>query len=234
MENKNINILIVEDEIFASIYISSILKSLGFSNIDVSRNANDAINVIFSKHIELVFMDINIEGDIDGIGCAKILNQKYFIPIIFTTAYGDSKTIDEANQSNIYGYLVKPFESHDLEAVLKIALKMIGLQQNNQEKPLNEHLVSLGKEQTYDLLNETFFLNNNPIHLTKKELSVLNLFCNNINQNISYDTLCSKVWDDKEISNSTIRDTIARLKKKLPKLNIDNIAGFGYILKIQE
>ncbi len=70
-----------------------------------------------------------------------------------------------------------------------------------------------------------------PISLTKKELSVLNFFCRNINQNISYDTMREYIWYSKSVSSSTIRDTVSRLKNKIPEVDIENIINFGYVLK---
>ncbi|MGJ0494266.1 helix-turn-helix domain-containing protein [Aliarcobacter cryaerophilus] len=60
--------------------------------------------------------------------------------------------------------------------------------------------------------------------LTKKELEVLDILCKNINKNISYEYL-------KDISDSTVRDVVSRLKKKLDNINIENISNFGYVLK---
>ncbi|MCT7465247.1 helix-turn-helix domain-containing protein [Aliarcobacter cryaerophilus] len=60
--------------------------------------------------------------------------------------------------------------------------------------------------------------------LTKKELEVLDILCKNINKNISYEYL-------KDISDSTVRDVVSRLKKKLDDINIENISNFGYVLK---
>ena len=67
--------------------------------------------------------------------------------------------------------------------------------------------------------------------LTKKELEVLDILCKNINKNISYEYLKDIVWINKDISNSTVRDVVSRLKKKLDDINIENISNFGYVLK---
>ena len=67
--------------------------------------------------------------------------------------------------------------------------------------------------------------------LTKKELEVLVILCKNINKNISYEYLKDIVWINKDISDSTVRDVVSRLKKKLDDINIENISNFGYVLK---
>ena len=58
--------------------------------------------------------------------------------------------------------------------------------------------------------------------LTKKELEVLDILCKNINKNISYEYLKDIVWINKNISDSTVRDVVSRLKKKLDNINIEN------------
>ena len=95
MINKEINILIVEDEIISSEYLLSILQSLSFRTIYTATNMDSALEIVKKYKIDITFMDINISGSVDGISCAKILNMQYYLPIIFTTAYKDSDTIKE-------------------------------------------------------------------------------------------------------------------------------------------
>jgi len=227
---KNINILIIEDELIASEYLVNILESLGFKNILEATNIEKALEIVRNYSIEIVFMDINIEGSTDGIQGATLINNEYNLPIIFTTAYGDSHTIQEANRTNIYGYLIKPFKENDVEATLMIVLKQL-LKFKEESHGNKNNIVSLGENQKFDIKHKTFYINNIPIHLTKNELNLLETLCKNIDTNISYDTLKEYVWNNKEISDSNIRDTVSRLKRKAPQLLLENIINFGYILK---
>jgi len=140
----------------------------------------------------------------------------------------------EASETNVFGYLIKPFEKNEVQISLMIALKRIVQLNKNKVSKENkniENIVILNNNQKYDLKSKTFYINNNVISLTKKENEILFLLCKNLNQNISYDTLIEYVWENKNISNSTIRDTISRLKRKIPSLEIETIINFGYILK---
>lgn len=230
MKKNELNILIVEDEIIASQYLLNILESLGFINIFEASSFEEALEIVKSNKVHLSFMDINISGSIDGINSARLLNKEYFLPIIFTTAYGDSQTINEATDTNIFGYLIKPFEKNQVESSLLIALKRTSI---SFDKTIvsNNDILELGVNQRYNLQNQTFYINNKVINLTKKENDILYILCKNLNQNISYECLLEYVWGDKNISNSTIRDTISRLKRKVPTLNIETIINFGYIIK---
>ena len=225
------SVLIVEDEIIAMQYLKGILQSFNIDFIFEAKNAKDAEHIINLVKIDLVFMDINIQGVIDGIECAKRLNQSYFLPIAFTTAHNDSETIKETSQTNIFGYLSKPFDEKDVEIALSIVNKLL---QNSKTKHINQNriIVTLDSQYTYDLDTKTLFINQIPLKLTKKEIDILYLFCTNINNNISYNSLKELIWNSKDISNSTIRDTISRIKKKTPNLNIENIINFGYVLKV--
>ena len=231
---ENLTILIVEDEIISSEYLLDILKSLHFKDIYTATNMNSALEIVKQNKVDIVFMDINISGSVDGISCAKILNLQYFLPIIYTTAYKDSETINEAGETNVFGYLIKPFEASEVEASLIVSLKMIknSTLTNLPTPNIEEEIINLGMHQKYNLLNKTFYVNNLCITLTKTELDVLYVFCKNLNKNVSYDTLKYNVWNHKDISRSTIRDAVSRLKKKTPNLNIENVVNFGYILKI--
>ena len=231
MKKSELNILIVEDEIIASQYLLNILESLGFINIFEASSFEEALEIVKSNKKDLSFMDININGSIDGINSARLLNKEYFLPIIFTTAYGDSQTINEATDTNIFGYLIKPFEKNQVESTLSITLKRINIS-FEKNSLLGNSIINLGENQKYNLETKTFYINNKAINLTKKENDTLYILCKNLNQNISYEFLLEYVWEEKNISNSTIRDTVSRLKRKTPDLNIETIINFGYILKI--
>ncbi|MFA6789429.1 MAG: response regulator [Arcobacteraceae bacterium] len=235
MKVKACSILIVEDELIASEYLKDILHSFHAKQIFEATNAKEAQHIVQNHHIDLIFMDINIEGAIDGIACASLLNKEYFIPIIFTTSYGDTATINEAKEENTFGYLIKPFQPNDVEASLLIALSTLTrinqLNEIEKQPQKSVQIIDLNKNYLYYISSKTLTFCNIPINLTKKELEILDILCQNLNQNISYDYIKETIWSQKDISDSTLRDTISRLKKKIPHITIENIVNYGYILK---
>ena len=235
MKIKDYTILIVEDEFIATEYLSQILYSFNINSIFKASSSSEALEIVKNNHIDLVFMDINIQGAIDGIKCASLLNNEYFLPIIFTTAYADTNTINEANEENIFGYLVKPFQASNVEATLNVAISNLKRLEKltNINSSSKDFSTSIDLEQgyIYSLETKTLSLKNTPINLTKKELEVFDILCRNINNNISYAYIKELVWSDKDITDSTIRDVISRIKKKIPHIDIENISNYGYILK---
>lgn len=232
--DKNITILIIEDEIIASEYLCSILDDLDFENIHTASSAKEAMQIIYTNNIDLIFMDINISGNIDGIQCASKIKENYDIPIIYTSAYADSQTIKEASLTNLYGYLVKPFKVHELEATLQVALTMIKKFQkiNSNEKEEEKDILYINEHLKYNFSNKTLYENENIISLTKRESLIVDLLCKSKNSTISYETLKYHVWKNDKIADSTIRDAISRLKRKTKHLRIENISSLGYELKV--
>ena len=228
---QNYNILIVEDDVFGLQYIKHILRTLGYKNIFEATDKDEAFNIVQNQTIDLIFMDINIGGSVDGITSAHLLNELYFLPIIFTTAYGDSATISDASDTNIFGYLIKPFELSDVEGSLMVALKKIKHAHIDSQRVVNSNeYIDLEENQLFNLTKKTFTIDNMPVDLTRKELGFLDLLCRNINNNVSNEMIKTVLWDNKSISNSTLRDTMSRLRKKAPLLKIENIVNYGYIL----
>ena len=119
---KAINILIVEDELLIAKNLSHKLESLGYQIVGIVSCGADAIQRAGEMKPDLILMDIVIKGDIDGIETAVIINQKFDIPIIYTTAYADDETLQRAENTGSYGYLLKPFKQRELHATIKIAL----------------------------------------------------------------------------------------------------------------
>ncbi|MFS8116949.1 MAG: ATP-binding protein [Microcoleus sp.] len=117
-----INILIVEDELLIAKNLSHKLEKLGYQIADIVSCGADAIQRAGEIKPDLILMDIVIKGDIDGIETAAIINQELDIPIIYTTAYADDETLQRAENTGSYGYLLKPFKERELHATIKIAM----------------------------------------------------------------------------------------------------------------
>ena len=71
MKIKDYSILIVEDEFIATEYLYQILDSFGVETIFKAKNSNEALDIVNKNHIDLIFMDINIQGGVDGIKCSS-------------------------------------------------------------------------------------------------------------------------------------------------------------------
>jgi len=86
-------------------------------------NAAEALEILEKGETDLAILDINIQGDKDGIWLAEQIREKYQIPFIFLTAFGNQSTVERAISTEPYGYLVKPFNKVDVYTAIEVALK---------------------------------------------------------------------------------------------------------------
>ncbi|MDN3669009.1 response regulator [Echinicola jeungdonensis] len=119
---KEERILIVEDDPDIAENIEEILELLGYVNIDIANSANQAIKVIKKYRPDLVFMDIKLKGDKDGIELGEIIQQMVDAPIVYVTSYSDPTIIERAKRIHPAGFIVKPFNTNDIHAIVEIVL----------------------------------------------------------------------------------------------------------------
>lgn len=90
--------IIVEDELFVALHLETILQDLRFEVCDIVATGAQAVRAVAEHQPELIFMDINLRGEIDGIDAARLIRLKLNIPIIFVTAYGDEATLTQIDR----------------------------------------------------------------------------------------------------------------------------------------
>lgn len=122
MNKVKTKILIVEDEPIIASDIEMILEDLNYEVTSIEDNADDAKKSIEANKPDIILLDINIEGDEDGIMLAQDINELYKIPFVFLTSNTDSHTINRVKRTKPAGFIVKPFNEKDFKSVIEIAL----------------------------------------------------------------------------------------------------------------
>ncbi|MBZ5502172.1 MAG: response regulator [Acidobacteriia bacterium] len=115
-------IFIVEDEALISMELTDRLAGLGYWPCGQAARGEVALTRIRESKPDLVLMDINLAGDLDGIETAQQVRQQFNLPVLFLTAYSDPDLVTRAMETNSYGYLVKPFDERELRANIEFAL----------------------------------------------------------------------------------------------------------------
>lgn len=122
---KNNKIIIVEDELLIAKLIKKTLNMENIKVVSTYKSAEALLDEIESLNIDLIIMDIKLEGELDGIEAAKLIKKKYNIPILFLTAYADDKILERAMECDPIGYLVKPCRKKDIISSVKTAFNII-------------------------------------------------------------------------------------------------------------
>ncbi|MFD2891165.1 LytR/AlgR family response regulator transcription factor [Flavobacterium chuncheonense] len=122
MKERNLNFLIVEDEYITQKSIEKNLNALGHHVLGRAMDYEKAVSILTNEKIDFAIIDINIRGDKSGIDLGAYIANHIKIPFIYLTAYADKKTISSAINTEPYGYIVKPFQQHDIVTSIEIAL----------------------------------------------------------------------------------------------------------------
>jgi YesN/AraC family two-component response regulator len=88
-----INILIIEDEAIVALDLKTNLERIGYSVIGSTPSGEEALDLLDSLNPDLIISVIKLQGDMDGIDVAEILNEKFGIPFIILSAYSDEGII---------------------------------------------------------------------------------------------------------------------------------------------
>ena len=115
-------ILIVEDELLIAADIARALVRLGHSPLEPVDTSEEALDMLGANAVELVLMDININGDTDGVATALQVRRQYNIPVVFLTARTDTPTLNRAKVAQPYGYITKPYTDDTLKIQVELAL----------------------------------------------------------------------------------------------------------------
>jgi len=134
-------ILIVEDEPIIAADVEMTLEDLGYEVVGIKDNATDALETIKKAKPDLVLLDINLEGDIDGVMLAQDINKSFNIPFIYLTSNADSLTINRVKRTQPAGFIIKPFSEKDLQSNIEIALFS---KSQKKEDPKNEFFIRDG------------------------------------------------------------------------------------------
>ncbi|HRD66811.1 MAG TPA: diguanylate cyclase [Candidatus Competibacter sp.] len=116
-------ILIVEDDGIIAARLHDVLTRSGYAVPDPVASGEDAVAVVAASPPDLVLMDIQLAGVINGTTAAQHIRRDFDVPIIYLTAYSQAEQLQRAKATAPYGYLVKPVAERELLATLEMALR---------------------------------------------------------------------------------------------------------------
>ena len=202
-------ILIVEDEAIIAMAIENQLQGLGYEVTSTVDTGEKAIEKVEEDQPDLVLMDINIKGDMDGIETAADIRTKFNTPIVFSTAYHDEKRLDRVKLTMPYGYILKPVQEKELRVTLEIAFHTAKIEAKNRqvEASLKE------SEKLSRLLMDSL---PHPAMLIKKNRTVI--ASNKVAKELGV-RIGSKCWEDFGKSLFISEENKKRIEKEEPLIN---------------
>ncbi len=147
-----IKILVVEDEMIIAAKISMQLTSLGYEVTGILPRGEQAIQQVKENKPDILLLDINLKGELDGIETARQVQLFADIPIIYLTANSDEATFNRAKPTRPSAFISKPFKQLDLQRAIELTISRMA-----------EHSTGLNTENRTDevqpfILNDRIFV----------------------------------------------------------------------------
>jgi len=151
--------LIVEDNPSFALEMEMIIDELGHEVLGVVDNSGDALVEIMDKPPELIIMDIEIKGKMSGTEIAAKINHMN-IPIVFATSFTDEKHYQEAKQTDIFAYLIKPVRRFELERTIDLLMQNVQLRTGSSGIEPKDGFLLLKKNETVHkiAINDILFI----------------------------------------------------------------------------
>ncbi len=216
-------ICLVEDEKSLSDLIKMYLEKEGYEVIQFF-NGKDALKYVGGKS-NLWILDIMLGDEVSGYDIIKeIRKQNEDVPVIFTSARDQDIDKIIGLEMGSDDYLAKPFSTKELVLrVNKLINRIYKENKASKEIIYDNYVIDLNKRVAREDKNE--------IKLTTLEFDLLIMFLNNKNISFSREEILKKIWgEDYFGSDRAVDDLVRRLRKKMPKLNVSTIYGYGYRL----
>jgi len=217
-------ILIVEDEMIIGANISLQLSKMGYEVNGIVTRGEEALLHIKQNKPDIVLMDIQLKGDMDGIETAQRMQTEYDIPIIYLTANTDVDHFTRAKGTNPHAFISKPFKKLDLKHAIELTTdRMMNRQNGNSETPCSSPFV----------LKDSIFVRRND---TMIKILIKNIYYFEADRNyckiFSKNRECLLVMTLKEISNKLPKEHFLRIHRSfiVNLSHVDEVAGSHVVI----
>jgi two-component system KDP operon response regulator KdpE len=230
MSKNDLRYLVVDHD---SKHINLMRFILESENIQVLavRNGQKAVELVARENPGLVFMEINVEGDIDGFIAARRIRDFSDIPIIFVSANTEPEDILCAFKAGADDYITKPIHGSILLARMRAVMYRY---QKGTMAPCPKEIICGALE--INIPTRQVTIEGIPIYLTETEFNLLLELAKNQGQVLLHEQLLVSVWGEKNRNDvDYLRSYIHILRRKLegtpqnPKLILSK-PGVGYML----
>ena len=221
------NILIIEDDLRIRRILQLELEHEGYL-VSLAKDGKEGLEKAKLIRYDLILLDLMLP-EISGEEVCKKLRKNSDVPIIVLTAKENIRSKVELLDMGADDYITKPFNIEELFARMRVALRnKKDYQKLNQLK--YEDLV-------LDIVKKEIIIEKRKVSLTKTEYRLLELFILNREITISREKIITEIWGyDFEGEEKIVDVYLNSLRKKIEAPNkkyIQNIRGFGYMLKLK-
>ncbi len=217
-------LLIVEDDEVIGDRTRLALVRDGY-HVDWALDGEEGLRMARAHPYHLIILDVMMPK-MDGFQVVQELrNERDRVPILMLTARDATTDRVKGLDTGADDYLIKPFDFSELTARIRALLR--------RDKPIKSSVIHVA-DLAIDTLAKTVERDGEPIHLTKREYTLLEALAQNQGRVLSRDTIIERVWDDDQSLSNTVNFHVTSLRKKIDADRdgslIETVHGLGYRL----
>ncbi len=220
-------VLLIEDDANLAFMLTDGLENEGFEALHFA-DGESGIGAIFTFAPDIILLDVNLKGKLNGFDISKKIRQFSDVPVIFTTSRTQIEDLQEGYKIGNMDYLKKPF------GIRELILRINELLSRKLHVPNIEKSYRIGSfffipsEQNLKLTEEK-------IRLQKNESLVLTLLCENKGKVVGKQRILEAVWDDTDLKQkeASLHNILLSLRTKLnrdQRICIESIPKIGWKL----
>ncbi len=206
--NKSL-ILLIEDDGPLRNYLHPLLAGAGYS-VELAEDGAQGLALARSRSPSIIILDLGLP-DIDGQELLLVLRKKSSSPIVVLSARDDPAEKIAALDHGADDYLTKPFNSGELLARIRLALRHHTSNQTAQDMPTFEF-----GDLRVNLFDRQVFVAGDEVHLTPIEFKLLSTMVRHAGKVLTYQFLLNEVWGPKDAQSAqNVRVFVAGLRRKI-------------------
>lgn len=129
-------VVVAEDEAIIRMDLRELLQEEGYDVVAECGRGDEALAEVAAHRPDVALLDIKMPG-MDGISVARRINAERLCAVVLVTAFSQRELIEEATDAGVHGYIVKPFERHDLVPAIEVAVARFGAERLLAEQVAN-------------------------------------------------------------------------------------------------
>lgn len=232
MDEKDVKILLVEDEEGVASFVKTELELEGYQVV-WAQDGKEALELFKKEKPTLILLDWMLPI-YDGITVLRRIRKQSNVPIIMLTAKNSASDISSALDQGLDDYITKPFDIEELFARIRVILRR--LKRENKRKNTETTSFTCGPLKV-NLVKHEFYCNDEKIYLTPKEFALMVELMRNPETVKSRDELLDAVWGYDFVGQTNTVDVYIRnIRNKLGtsyKNIIKTVRGLGYCLRVE-
>ena len=223
LEKSKYTLLYVEDEV-AMRKVTVMFLKLYFSEIYEASNGIEALEIYKEKKPDVIMTDIEMPK-MNGLEfCKRIREEDKNTPIMITTAYTSVEYLLEAVSLNLIKYLGKPLQEDEVLNALKTCFAQL--------ESASPSIVQITPTLSYDIFNQSLSTKDKIIPLSLYQSRLLDILIKNSHRIVYYVEIENYIWEDKVMTQESLRTLVRKLRKIVGEGVIENISKSGYKINL--